>query len=455
MPSDHRLLIIEDEEGAARALEKYFRQKGFIVEAAADGEAGLDIFRARLPDVVLLDFKLPGMDGEQVFLKMKELQPFVPVIVMTAYGEIDRAVRLLKEGAFHYISKPFELDVLLHLVEEAAGKVLLVKENARLQEKLEGRHSFANFIYKSEIMAETVNLAMRVADSEATVLISGESGTGKEVLANIIHFASPRKNGPFVKVNLAALPATLIEAELFGHEKGAFTGAEKSRAGRFEEADGGTIFLDEVGDLPLETQIKLLRVIQEREIVRLGSNKPVPIDIRFVSASHHDLAAEVRRGSFREDLYFRINIITIPMPPLRRRKEDIPFLAEHFLQVFSNREKKPLRAIGRKALVTLMRYDFPGNVRELENIIERAVILARSEEISEGDFPLLDTASDPAARIASGTNPLPDKVRDFERDLIRQALERNRYIGTKTARELGISESTLRYKIENLGIKPS
>jgi len=374
---------------------------------------------------------------------------------MTAYGEIDRAVRLLKEGAFHYISKPFELDVLLHLVEEAAGKVLLVKENARLQEKLEGRYSFANFIYKSEIMAETVNLAMRVADSEATVLISGESGTGKEVLANIIHFASPRKNGPFVKVNLAALPATLIEAELFGHEKGAFTGAEKSRAGRFEEADGGTIFLDEVGDLPLETQIKLLRVIQEREIVRLGSNRPVPIDIRFVSASHRDLAAEVRRGSFREDLYFRINIITIPMPPLRRRKEDIPFLAEHFVKVFSNRERKPLRAIGKKALVTLMRYDFPGNVRELENVIERAVILARSEEISEGDFPLLDTASDPAARIASGTNPLPDKVRDFERDLIRQALERNHYIGTKTARELGISESTLRYKIENLGLKTS
>ncbi|MCU0275387.1 MAG: sigma-54 dependent transcriptional regulator, partial [Acidobacteria bacterium] len=269
MPSDHRLLIIEDEEGAARALEKYFRKKGFIVETSAAGEAGLDIFQARPPDVVLLDFKLPGMDGEQVFLKMKELQPFVPVIIMTAYGEIDRAVRLLKEGAFHYISKPFELDVLLHLVEEAAGKVLLVKENARLQEKLEGRYSFANFIYKSEIMAETVNLAMRVADSEATVLISGESGTGKEVLANIIHFASPRKNGPFVKVNLAALPATLIEAELFGHEKGAFTGAEKSRAGRFEEADGGTIFLDEVGDLPLETQIKLLRVIQEREIVRL------------------------------------------------------------------------------------------------------------------------------------------------------------------------------------------
>ena len=237
-------------------------------------------------------------------------------------------------------------------------------------------------------MAETVNLAMRVADSEATVLISGESGTGKEVLANIIHFASARKNGPFVKVNLAALPATLIEAELFGHEKGAFTGADKSRTGRFEEADGGTIFLDEIGDLPMETQVKLLRVIQEREIFRLGSNKPVPINIRLISATHRDLAAEVRRRTFREDLFFRLNTITIPMPALRQRKEDIPFLVEHFLQKFAAREKKAVRGIQKKALNSLMSYHFPGNVRELENIIERAVILSRHEEIGEEDLPV-------------------------------------------------------------------
>jgi len=454
MPIERRLLIIEDEEGAARALEKFFRQKGFAVQAAASGEEGLDAFRARTPDAVLLDFKLPGMDGEQVFSRMKGLQPLVPVIIMTAFGEIERAVRLLKAGVFHYITKPFELDVLLHLVEEATGKSALARENARLQEKLQGRYSFANFIYRSEVMAETVNLAMRVADSEATVLIGGESGTGKEVLANIIHFASSRKNGPFVKVNLAALPATLIEAELFGHERGAFTGADKSRTGRFEEADGGTIFLDEIGDLPLETQIKLLRVIQEREIVRLGANKPVPIDIRLISATHRDLAAEVRRHAFREDLFFRINIITIPMPPLRQRREDIPFLAEHFLKKFSDREKKPLRALGRKALNSLAGYGFPGNVRELENIIERAVILARNEEIGEEDLPLLSAASDPARDLAGADLPLPEKVREFERVLIRTALEKNRYVGTKTARELGISESTLRYKMESLGLKP-
>ncbi len=453
MPSERRLLIIEDEEGAARALEKFFRQKGFAVQAATSGEEGLDAFRVRTPDAVLLDFKLPGMDGEQVFAKMKGLQPLVPVIIMTAFGEIERAVRLLKAGIFHYITKPFELDVLLHLVEEATGKSALARENARLQEKLQGRYSFANFIYRSEVMAETVNLAMRVADSEATVLIGGESGTGKEVLANIIHFASSRKNGPFVKVNLAALPATLIEAELFGHERGAFTGAEKSRAGRFEEADGGTIFLDEIGDLPLETQIKLLRVIQEREIVRLGANKPVPIDIRLISATHRDLAAEVRRQAFREDLYFRINIITIPMPPLRQRREDIPFLAEHFLKKFSDREKKPLRALGRKALNSLAGYEFPGNVRELENIIERAVILARHEEIGEEDLPLLSAGGGPATDLAAADLTLPEKVREFERTLIRKALEKNRYVGTKTARELGISESTLRYKMESLGIK--
>ncbi|MCU0235655.1 MAG: sigma-54 dependent transcriptional regulator [Acidobacteria bacterium] len=455
MPSNRQLLIIEDEAGAARALEKFFQQKGFAVHAAASGEEGLDSFRARTADAVLLDFKLPGMDGEQVFLKMKEMQPLVPVIIMTAFGEIDRAVRLLKAGAFHYITKPFELDVLLHLVEEATGKSALARENVRLQEKLQGRYSFANFIYRSEIMAETVNLAMRVADSEATVLIGGESGTGKEVLANIIHYASPRKNGPFVKVNLAALPATLIEAELFGHERGAFTGAEKSRAGRFEEADGGTIFLDEIGDLPLETQIKLLRVIQEREIVRLGANKPIAIDIRLISATHRDLAAEVRRHAFREDLFFRINIITIPMPPLRQRREDIPFLAGHFLKKFSDREKKPLRTLDRKALNSLVRHDFPGNVRELENIIERAVILARQEVIGEEDLPLLSGRGGPAVDLAAADLPLPEKVREFERALIRAALEKNRYVGTKAAKALGISESTLRYKMESLGIKPS
>lgn len=453
MASERRLLIIEDEEGAARALEKFFRQKGFAVEAAADGGSGLAAFQARTPDAVLLDYRLPGMDGEQVFLKMRSLQPLVPVIIMTAYGEVERAVRLLKAGAFHYISKPFELEVLLHLVEEAAGKSTLARENVRLQEKLQGRYSFANFVYRSQAMAETVNLAMRVADSEATVLIAGESGTGKEVLANIIHYASPRKNGPFIKVNLAALPATLIEAELFGHEKGAFTGAERSRPGRFEEADGGTIFLDEVGDLPLETQIKLLRVIQEREIVRLGSNQPVAVDIRLISASHRDLAAEVRRGAFREDLYFRLNIITVPMPPLRKRREDIPYLAEHFLKKFSEREKKPLRAINRKALQALMRHDFPGNVRELENIIERAVILARGEEIGAEDLPTLGAAVDPLARIAAAGAPLPEKVREFEKELIARALERNRQIVTKAARELGISESTLRYKMGSLGLK--
>ena len=404
---------------------------------------------------MLLDYRLPGMDGEQVFQAMKALRPLAPVIIMTAYGEIERAVRLLKAGAFHYITKPFELDVLAHLVAEAAGKSALTRENVRLQEKLEGRYSFANLIYRSAAMAETVNLAMRVADSEASVLVGGESGTGKEVLANVIHFASPRKEGPFVKVSLAALPATLIEAELFGHERGAFTGAEKPRAGRFEEADGGTLFLDEVGDLPLETQVKLLRAIQEREIVRLGSNKPIPVNIRLISATHRDLAAEVRRGAFREDLYFRINIIFIPMPPLRRRREDIPFLAEHFLKKFSERERKPLRAIGRRALNMLMRHDFPGNVRELENIIERAVILARGDEIGEEDLPLLSQADDPARRIAAGSAPLPEKIREFERELIRQALQRNRLVVAQAARELGISESTLRYKIESLGVKES
>ena len=328
MAPNRQLLIIEDEDGAARTLEKFFRQKGYAVEIAFNGEAGLTSFQAHAPDAVLLDFKLPGMDGEQVFLGMKGANPLIPVIIMTAYGEIDRAVRLLKTGIFYYVTKPLELDVLLHLVEEATGKAVLARENARLQEKLQGIYSFENFVYRSEVMAETVNLAMRVADSEATVLISGESGTGKEVLANIIHYASSRRSGPFVKVNLAALPATLIEAELFGHEKGAFTGADRSRTGRFEEASGGTIFLDEIGDLPLETQIKLLRVIQEREIFRLGANKPVPINIRLLSATHRDLAAEVQRHIFREDLLFRLSPSPSPcLPCAGARKISLSWLS--------------------------------------------------------------------------------------------------------------------------------
>jgi len=448
-------LIIEDEEGAARTLDKFFVKNGYSASIALNGEDGVEQFLLRTPEVVLLDFKLPKMNGEQVFLKLKDINPMIPVIIMTAFGEVDLAVRLLKMGVFYFITKPFELHILLHLVQEAMGKALLARENIRLQEILLGRFSFKNFVYRSETMAETINLAMRVADSEATVLIRGESGTGKEVLANIIHYASARKNGPFIKVNLAALPAALIEAELFGHEKGAYTGADKSRIGRFEEADGGTIFLDEIGDLPVETQVKLLRVLQEREIFRLGSNKPVPINIRLLSATHKDLDLEVQRHSFREDLFFRLNTITIQMPALRRRKEDIPFLVEHFIEKFATREKKKISGIDKKALNALMKHNFPGNVRELENIIERAVILSRYTVISEEDLPVFSANQDSLLDLATAKMPLPEKLREFEKKLILQALEKNRFVGTKTAKELGLSESTLRYKLESLGIKPT
>ena len=455
MPDICHVLIIEDEQGAALTLKKFFEKNGFAVCIAGSGENGLVHFNAHTPDVVLLDFKLPGMDGEHVFLRLKEINPLVPVIIMTAFGEVDLAVRLLKLGVFYFVTKPIELAMLLHLVREAMGKTRLSRENVRLQEKLQGRFSFENFVYRSEIMAETINLALRVADSGATLLIRGESGTGKEVLANIIHFASARKSGPFIKVNLAALPAGLIEAELFGHEKGAFTGADKSRQGRFEEADRGTVFLDEIGDLPMETQVKLLRVIQEREIFRLGSNKALPIDIRVISATHRDLAAEVQLRTFREDLFFRLNTITIQMPALRQRREDIPFLVEHFIRKFADREKKAVRGIQNKALNALLKYHFPGNVRELENVIERAVILSRHQEIAEEDLPVFPAAADPQAEIAAAPLPLPEKMREFEKKLILEALERNRFVGTKAARELGLSESTLRYKMESLGIKPA
>ena len=447
----NNILIVEDEETSARTLEKFLSQKGMAVQAVFTGEDGLAACDRFDFDAVLLDYRLPGISGEEVFARLKTDHPLVPVIFMTAYGEVERAVRLLKMGAFYYLTKPVELEELLHLIREAVAKSGLSRENALLRSKLDEKYSFDHFLYNSPIMTEVVNLSMRVARSSASVLITGESGTGKEVLANLIHHASERKQGPFVKVSLAALPSTLIEAELFGAEKGAFTGAGRLRIGRFEEADRGTLFLDEIGDLPLETQVKLLRVIQEREIVRLGSNSPVRIDVRLIAATHKNLEREITTGAFREDLYFRINVITIRVPALRERMEEVPFLVDFFIKKFAVREKKQVGAVSREALSKLLRYHYPGNIRELENIIERAVVLCRGEVIIEEDLPLFILGNRHEI-IELEKFPLPERLKEIERRIILESLQKNGFVQTRTARDLGISESTLRYKIETLGI---
>ena len=447
-----RILLIEDEETASRMLKNFLEKKGYEVLVEKEGRGGIEAFRRYPVDIVLLDWKLPDMNGDQVFDAIREIDPSVPVIFITAYGMVEKAVEVLRKGAFHYITKPLELDELFHVIKQAEEKINLRREVEVLKERLRERYSFENFIAHSEQMQQVLALAMRVAASDSTVLLTGESGTGKEMLANIIHQASKRSSGPFVPVNLAALPETLIEAELFGAEKGAYTGATTTRIGKFEAASGGTIFLDEVGEIPPAVQVKLLRVIQEKEIQRIGSNKVIKVDVRIIAATNKDLWQLVQEGRFREDLYYRLNVIQINLPPLRERKEDIPYLVDFFIKKYAEREGKQIKGITREALNALMKYNFPGNIRELENIIERAVVLARSDFITLDELPVHLTRQAYEEEIHAGLS-LPERLRRIERQMILEALQRNNFNQLRTAKELGISESTLRYRMKILGLK--
>ncbi len=446
------ILLIEDEETASRMLKNFLEKKGYEVMVKKEGKGGIEAFKRNPVDVVLLDWKLPDMNGDQVFDAIREIDPSIPVIFITAYGMVEKAVEVLKKGAFHYITKPLELDELLHVIKQAEEKINLKREVEVLKERLRERYSFGNFIAHSEQMQQVLALAMRVAASDSTVLLTGESGTGKEMLANIIHQASKRASGPFIPVNLAALPETLIEAELFGAEKGAYTGATTTRIGKFEAASGGTIFLDEVGEIPPAVQVKLLRVIQEKEIQRIGSNRVIKVDVRIIAATNKDLWQLVQEGRFREDLYYRLNVIQIHLPPLRERKEDIPYLVDFFIKKYAAREGKQIKGITKEALNALMKYNFPGNIRELENIIERAVVLARSDFITLDELPVHLTRQAFEEEVHTGLS-LPERLRRIERQMILEALQRNNFNQLRTAKELGISESTLRYRMKILGLK--
>lgn len=454
MSDNYGILIVEDETLAGKAIRDTLKSKGYDVYLFETGEEGLMHFRENRVDLVLLDYKLPGMSGEEVFEKIRETDPLVPVIFMTAYSSVEKAVRLLKMGAYDYLTKPLEMDELVHLAGNALERVTLVKENRRLQDDLREKFSFGNYIFNAPGMQGALNLAVRAAASNATILVTGESGTGKEVIANIIHHRSQRRGGKFIKVNLSALPETLIEAELFGAVKGAYTGAVSSRAGKFEEAGGGTIFLDEIGELAPEMQVKLLRVLQEREITRLGSNESIKVDIRLIAATNADLEQLVKEKKFREDLYFRLNVINIELPPLRERKEDIPLLADHFIKKFNSREGKEIEAISRDALDRLIRYHYPGNIRELENIIERAVILARGNILAVQDLPVFLSGESGSETdtldimIDEGKLTLPEILALTEKRVIQRALKKYNNNQSQAARALGISESGLRYKLQ-------
>jgi len=441
--------VVDDEPAQRELVGGFLRKQGFEVAEAPDGRAALERFRKEPFDLLLTDQKMPGLSGLELLEAARAVTPAVAVIIMTAYGTIETAVAAIKGGAADYLTKPVNLDELLHRIAQVRERQRLIMENRELREALQERHRVEGIIGESGRMQEVLSLVRRVAGSDATILIQGESGTGKELIARAIHYASPRAGGPLVSVNCAALPETLLESELFGHEKGAFTGAVAARKGRFELADGGSLFLDEIGDLPLHLQVKLLRVLQEREFERVGSSRPVSVDVRLLAATHRDLEALVRAGRFRDDLYYRINVVTISLPPLRERREDIPLLLDHFVEKFSRRNGKRIGGLTRDAREALLRYDYPGNVRELENLVERAVILTRDEVIDLEDLPLgvKEREGEP-----SGETSLTVLVEDLERRMIREALARADGVQTRAAEILGISERVLRYKLKKYGL---
>jgi len=444
-----KILVVDDEPAQRELVSGFLARHGFEVTTARDGAEALERFRREPVDLILTDQKMPGLSGLELTQAARAVNPEVAVVLMTAYGTIEHAVAAIKAGATDYLTKPLNLDELLHRLGQVRDHQRLLGENRELRAALQERHRVEGILGESGRMQEVLSLVRRVAASDATVLIRGESGTGKELIAKAIHYASRRAEGPLVRVNCAALPETLLESELFGHEKGAFTGAQATRRGRFELAHGGSLFLDEIGDLPPHLQVKLLRVLQEREIERVGSSRPIPVDVRLLAATHRDLEALVKAGGFREDLYYRINVVTLAVPPLRERREDIPLLLDHFLSKFARANGKTIRGLTREARDTLLRYDYPGNVRELENLMERAVVLTRDEVIGRADLPLSVRDAEPESGEATG---LPAAVEGLERRMIRDALARADGVQTRAAELLGISERVLRYKLRKYGL---
>ncbi|MGD8781623.1 MAG: sigma-54 dependent transcriptional regulator [Ignavibacteria bacterium] len=449
------ILLIDDEQSQLESLKRFLTKRDHTVFTAANGKEGVDIVRENHIDFVISDFRMPVMNGLEVLNEVQKINPKIDVVIITAYGNVEQAVDIMKGGAYDYLSKPVDLDELENLLKRIGEKKFLVQENESLKNQLREKFKFESIVSQSGKMESVLNLAGRVANSKATVLIRGESGTGKELVAKAVHFASSRSDKPFVTVNVAALSENLLESELFGHVKGSFTGAVDSRIGRFEEANGGTLFIDEIGDISLNIQVKLLRAIQFGEIQSIGSNETKKVDVRIIAATHRDLEDMISNNEFREDLFYRLNVVTLLLPSLRERKEDIPILIDHFIRKYSKQNGKDIVNISSEALDTLMKYNFPGNVRELENIIERAVILSRENVISCDDLP-------PQLGLSHEKNIIDprnldssyeDKMKAFETELIKEALDRTNGNQSAAARELKITERHLRSRLERLGLK--
>jgi len=443
------IAIIDDDLSQRELLSGFFRKLGCTVYACDSGENCLSVIEKQYLDVVLTDFRMPGMNGLEILRRVKALNPEIQVIIMTAYGSIEDAVTAMRQGAWDYLAKPIDLDELEIKLQKIVEHNALLRENQLLKIRLAATELKTEIIYKSPMMAEVLNLVARISDSQAAVLIQGESGTGKELIARAIHQASSRHARPFVAINCAAIPETLFESELFGHEKGAYTGATERTRGRLEVAKGGTLFLDEVADIPLSFQVKLLRVLQEKEYQRLGAAQTLRADVRVVSATNKNIQQLVDQDKFRSDLFFRLNVIPIQVPPLRARREDIVPLVQHFIAKHARLNNRPIAGVSAEGLNLLMRYDYPGNVRELENIIERAVILARQTTLTTTDLPLQPT---PPVTV-SLSHSLNDQIENLELELIKKALSQTGNNQTRAAKLLDISERVLRYKIEKYKLK--
>ncbi len=440
------ILVCDDEESQRELLSGFLRNLGYEVTTADSGKEAIEKNRTCGFDLAILDLKMPEIDGIETMQKMKIIDPQTYFIILTGFGTVESAVEAIKSGAYDYLSKPVDLEKLELLIKRIHEDQVTHQEVASLKEQISEKFNFDQFVAESQKMKEVVGLIPRIARSDASVLILGESGTGKELVARLIHEASPRKNFRFVPISCAALPETLIESELFGYERGAFSGAEKRKLGKFEIADKGTLFLDEIGDLPIAVQVKLLRVLQEFTFERLGSNSPTKVNVRLICATNQDLRKKIAEGTFREDLYYRLNVVAITLPPLRERKEDITPLISHFIEKFAKAGRKQVKGVTKDVLNSLIRYDWPGNVRELENVIERALVLCRGDWIEKSDVPLQ------SERQSSG--PEPENLAELEKIHIRKVLEKTNWNLAETARRLGIHRNTLRMKIKEYNLSP-
>ncbi len=448
MKPTQTILVVDDEASNRLSMERILERAGYHVLSAANGTEGLAMLRKEDVSLLLTDLKMPGMSGLELLKAARKLVPDVEVIVLTAYGTVETAVEAMKEGAYDFISKPLKRIELLSAVRNALEKQALSSENRRLKAQLEAQGG-RGIIGTSPAMQRVLELVTQVAPSSANVLIEGASGTGKELVAQAIHDLSPRRSHRFVKLNLAALPETLVESELFGYEAGAFTGATGRREGRFELAAGGSLFLDEVGELSPALQVKLLRVLQEGEFERLGGTKTISVDVRIVAATNKNLKEEVEARRFREDLYYRLNVINIQLPTLRERLEDIPLLVNHFLRVYSRKNERPVKEMSREAMALLMRYDWPGNVRELENTIERAVVLSRHDEIRPEDLPAAIQGDQQTLR-REVSFPIGTPIREVELAMIRETLRYTDGDKNLAAHLLGINPRTIYRKLDDI-----